>query len=185
MTVRAVALEGLPGAGKTTLLTRLARALPDVRVLPELVLPPESPGDEAFFVRNDLEKARLAQLAGRALLDRAWPSTAAYVLAEERWSGRAAGPEEVIERLYGAPPQVPTAYVMLDPVRVVTRAYVTAVLFWNARFRRELRRAYHDVFAVAGMPVLVIDDRPDRRLLPFVTDQLAVQATPASAGGTG
>jgi hypothetical protein len=116
-------------------------------------------------------------------LDRAWSSTAAYVLAEERWLGRAAGPAEVIDRLYGGPPPVPTAYVLLDPVRVVTRAYATDNRFWNARFRRELRRAYHDIFAFTGMPVLSIDDRPDRRLLAFVTDQLAVAPAPVPAGG--
>ena len=187
MTVRVVALEGLPGAGKTTLLGRLARLLPDVRTIPEIVVEPDGafgPPSEEFFVHNDMRKCRLAELAGRALLDRAWSSTAAYVLAAERWSGRAAAPAEVVDRLYGGPPPVPTAFVMLDPVRVVTRAYATDVLFWNARFRRELRRAYHDVFAFAGVPVLSIDDRPDGRLLAFVTEQLAVTPAPANTGGT-
>jgi hypothetical protein len=184
VTGRAVALEGLPGAGKTTLLGRLARLLPDVPTIPEIVIEPNgafAPPSEEFFVHNDAQKCRLAELAGRALLDRAWSSTAAYTLAAERWSGRAAGPAEVVDRLYGGTPSLPTAFVMLDPVRVVTRAYATDVLFWNARFRRELRRAYHDVFAFAGVPVLSIDDRPDGRLLAFVTEQLAV--TPAPTGG--
>lgn len=186
MTARAVALEGLPGAGKTTLLGRLARLLPDVRTVPEIVVEPSggfAPPSEEFFVHNDREKCRLVELAGRALLDRAWSSTAAYVVAAERFAGRAAGPAAVIDRLYGGLPPLPTAFVMLDPVRVVTRAYATDVLFWNARFRRELRRAYHDVFAVAGVPVLTIDDRPDGRVLEFVTDQLAVTPARVDTGG--
>lgn len=185
MTVRAVALEGLPGAGKSTLLGRLARLLPDVRMIPEVVVEANgafAPPNEEFFVHNDLEKGRLAEVAGRALLDRAWTSTAAYSVAEERWSGRVATPAEIVERLYGGLPTAPTAFVMLDPVRVVTRAYATDVLFWNARFRRELRRAYHEVFAYAGVPVLTIDDRPDTRVLPFVTEHLAVTPAPAETG---
>jgi hypothetical protein len=172
VTAHVVALEGLPGAGKTVLLGRLARVMPGVLVLPEMVLTPDDAPTEAFFVRNDLEKCRLAEAAGRALLDRAWPSTAAYALAEERWAGGRPGPAEVVARLYGEPPALPTAYLLLDPVRAVTRAYATDFRFGNARFRRELRRAYRDVFAVAGVPVLAIDDRPNPDLFPFLAEHL-------------
>jgi len=179
MTARAVAFEGLPGAGKTTLIDAVRLSLPGVVVVPELVLVADAGTSRAFFVRNDLEKSRVAGAARRALLDRAWPSTVAYVLAEERCDGLASRPAEVLARLFGSAPTLPTAFVLLDPVRAETRAYASDYRFGDLRFRQELRRAYREVLALVDAPLLVVDDRPSDELAPFLFRHLGLPSREA------
>ncbi|MFF9573074.1 hypothetical protein [Streptomyces sp. NPDC014685] len=152
-----VVLEGLPGAGKTTLARRLSQALPHLAVVPELALPAPSRPTLEFFVTNDTHKARVIGAGGTALYDRYWPSTVAYVLAEEQPTGRRRV-ADAVERLYGRPLPEPTAYVFLDSPRALERSYATDGLFGQRDFRERLRTAYHDVLAWTGTPSLVAGD---------------------------
>lgn len=169
-----MAIEGLPGAGKTTLIDWLKEAIGDVVVVPELVLCESVEPMRAFYVSNDLRKAQLCRATGRRLLDRYWASTAAYVLAEERWLGRILEAPAVVACLYGRAPSGPDAYVFLDPPRALDHAYAEDGRFGDPRFRRLLRHAYYDVFAFAAVPVLVAHDDSYSDVHSFVLHHLGL-----------
>ena len=156
MTARSVAIEGLPGAGKTSLIRRLTATTAPVAALPELVLEKPAVADLSFCVRNDLRKVTLCTSYHRVLLDRYWPSTVAYVLAETRLLGNRTDPEEVTARLYGTEPPHPTAYVFLDRPGAQRHAFAQDGWFGDPRFRRLLRHAYYEIFASATAHVLTV-----------------------------
>jgi hypothetical protein len=173
MTVRAVVVEGLPGAGKSTLLRRLSPHLPDVTVLPELVLPAPATPDADFFVRNDRAKGGLLGSGATLLLDRYWPSSIAYRMAERRLAGEHAEVGTVIAELFdGRLPDRPSAFVHLDPPRAEEHAYAADGLFPHLEFRVLLRLAYREIFRWTTVPVFTSGDDPQAGLLPFVRRHL-------------
>lgn len=91
-----------------------------------------------------------------SLQDRYWPSTAAYVLAQESLIGHRTSPPEVIERLYGTPLTEPDAYVFLDSPRALRQPFADDGLFGNLEFLSALRVSYFDLFAFTGTPVLLL-----------------------------
>ena len=151
-------MEGIPGSGKTTLLRALRRVFPAARLVPELVEPAQGVADVAFFVANDRRKEHLVRSGPPALLDRYWPSTAAYALALDRLRGRPTGPADVVERLFGETPSDPGGYVFLDAPRALRRPYAVDGHFADAEFRNLLRSAYFDLFAAGRAPVLLLSD---------------------------
>ncbi len=170
-----VAIEGLPGAGKTTFIAALAARNAHIVVIPELVLaPPTSPTLE-YFVANDLRKWELAVGSDRAIMDRFWASTAAYVLAESRLLGGDEDANTVITSLFHYVPPVPTLCVFLDSDAALDRAFAPDGRFPDPAFRRLLRIAYFDVLAAARVLTWIVHDGEHARALGLLQDRLSSQ----------
>jgi thymidylate kinase len=160
----AVAIEGLPGAGKSTLAASLRQRLPGVRIVPELVLEAPPRPDRAFFVSNDRAKeAALAAARGDVVVDRYWPSTVAYAMAEARLQGEAElGAADAIRLLFGTRPRDPDVYLHLDDPACVERSPATDGLWPSRRFRALVREAYAEVFAELDAPHVTVGGYRDR-----------------------
>jgi hypothetical protein len=167
-----VAVEGLPGSGKTTLVTELARVMPDIRIVPELAIKKPDEVSLSFYLQNDRAKLAMCQSSRQTVLDRAWPSTAAYVLAETRLVGDPAEPEAVIAQLYGTMPPCPHAYVFVDNSRALARTYAHDGHFGDLCFRHLLRAAYYDIFKCAAVPLLAVNSNTNPDIHPFTKMQL-------------
>jgi hypothetical protein len=167
-------VEGIPGAGKTALLSRLRHAFPDAIIVPELVEPATAEPDLDFFVANDRRKEQIVSGGRSALLDRYWPSTAAYVLADERRRGRNPTPGEIVRGLFGEPPAEPNGYVFLDSPWALAQAHAHDWQFGDPEFRHALRLAYFDLFACSAAPVLLLGapDVAPQSLISFIASHI-------------
>lgn len=159
MTTVSIAVEGLPGSGKTSLVQRLSQRCRRVEVINELFEgPPAQPG-AAFFARNDMlkEAALNSSHSCFVVLDRYWPSTVAYRLAETRlMNGQSRTVREVEAELYGRHLLDPTVWVLLDSGRSLADVYRSDQLWPDPRFRRMVRDAYFDIVRSSQAPVYLV-----------------------------
>jgi hypothetical protein len=144
--------------------------------VPELVVPADGETDVAFFVANDRRKEEFVRSGPPGLLDRYWPSTAAYTMALDRARGRQTSASDVVARLFGDVPADPGGYIFLDSSRALRRPYAVDGYFADAEFRRLLRSAYFDLFAAQRAPVLLVSesDTATETVIAFVAHHLSL-----------
>lgn len=180
------AVEGLPGAGKTSFAATAAMLLPEVTVLPELILPlPKPPvkADVSFFASNDLAKITAARLSPLVLLDRTWFSTVAYVIARERMLGRQPDPLRTVDNLYGRVPRIPDLCIFIDSSSAHALGFSQDGFFPYLHFRALLRAAYLELFRefVPRKAVCIVPDNSQAWALPRLQREFAA----AKAGQAG
>lgn len=165
-----LAVEGLPGAGKTSFVSALRWIVPELTVIPELLLPPPQHPDRGFFVMNDLAKIEAASQQITVALDRTWVSTAAYVCAETRWNGTGVSANDVVGWLYPHRIDFPRICLFIDSPKALALAFSRDGLFSDLRFRVLLRNAYLELFDqyATGQRVFIVPDNSMYRAAPVL-----------------